>query len=74
MKNIKIDRRCGLDRREFHYTVYTPERRSGIDRRIRKNGKNVTWLKQRTKIEDYNKIWLKRNQSFGQIYRSNNLK
>ena len=68
MKNIKIDRRCGLEQREFHYTVYTPERRSVIDRRIRKNGKNVTWLKRKTKMEDYNKIWLKRNQLFGQIY------
>ena len=27
------DRRLGIDRREFTYTAYLPERRSGIDRR-----------------------------------------
>ena len=29
----KINRRAGKDRRNFKYTVYIPERRSGNDRR-----------------------------------------
>ena len=32
IKNHK-DRRLGIDRREFSYTAYLPERRSGKDRR-----------------------------------------
>lgn len=37
----KVDRRLVVDRRQFSYTVYIPERRSGKDRRIRKSkGKN----------------------------------
>jgi hypothetical protein len=31
--NNHKDRRLGLDRREFSYTAYLPERRSGKDRR-----------------------------------------
>ena len=45
MKKVKFDGRCGLERREFHYTEYTPERRSGKDRRIATNGKEVLWVK-----------------------------
>ena len=37
MYNVGItdngDKRLGIDRREFSYTVYLPERRSGKDRR-----------------------------------------
>jgi hypothetical protein len=33
----KVDRRSGGDRRQFSYTVYIPERRSGRDRRSKKN-------------------------------------
>jgi hypothetical protein len=37
MNNLGItdngDRRFGMDRREFSYTAYLPERRSGKDRR-----------------------------------------
>jgi hypothetical protein len=57
MKKIEFDKRVGAERREFHYTLYTPERRSGRDRRIGKIGKAVTWIK--NEIEYYNKIWLK---------------
>jgi hypothetical protein len=31
--NDYIDRRLGIDRREFSYTAYLPERRLGKDRR-----------------------------------------
>ena len=33
----KVDRRSGGDRRQFSYTVYIPERRSGKDRRSKKS-------------------------------------
>ena len=33
----KVDRRFGGDRRQFSYTVYIPERRSGKDRRGKKS-------------------------------------
>ena len=59
MKKFKIDRRCYEERRVFHYTLFTPERRSGCDRRIGKNGKEVTWVKNKKEIEYYNKVWLK---------------
>ena len=36
----KVDRRSGKDRRQFSYTAYIPERRSGTDRRKGKNGKS----------------------------------
>jgi hypothetical protein len=36
----KVDRRSGKDRRQFFYTAYIPERRSGTDRRKAKNGKS----------------------------------
>ena len=45
MKKIKLDRRCGVERREFHYNACAPERRNGKDRRIAKNGKEVLWVK-----------------------------
>ena len=59
MKKIKFDNRCYVDRRIFHYALYTPERRSGNDRRICKNGIGVTRAKNKNKIEFYNQIWLK---------------
>jgi hypothetical protein len=39
----KIDRRSCEDRREYSYTAYIPERRSGTDRRKGKNGKSTFW-------------------------------
>ena len=33
----KVDRRSGKDRRQFAYTAYIPERKSGKDRWIREN-------------------------------------
>jgi hypothetical protein len=36
----KVDRRSGKDRRQFSYTAYIPERRSGTDRRKGKNEKS----------------------------------
>ena len=45
MTKYKTDRRSGVERRKFDYTTYIPERRSGKDRRIAKNGKEVPWLK-----------------------------
>jgi hypothetical protein len=35
-----VDRRSGKDRRQFSYTAYIPERRSGTDRRKGKNEKS----------------------------------
>ena len=32
-QTYKDDKRLGIDRREFSYTAYFPERRSGKDRR-----------------------------------------
>lgn len=34
----KVNRRSGVDRRQFSYTAYIPERRSGKDRRIKEKG------------------------------------
>ncbi len=45
MTKFKTDRRSGVERRKFNYTTYIPERRSGKDRRIAKNGKEVQLLK-----------------------------
>jgi hypothetical protein len=39
----KVDRRSDKDRRQFSYTAYIPERRSGKDRRCRKSG-GTTYL------------------------------
>ncbi len=33
----EVDRRSGRDRRQYSYTAYIPERRSGKDRRCRKS-------------------------------------
>jgi hypothetical protein len=62
MKKVKFDGRCGLERREFHYTEYTPERRNGDDRRIGKNGKRVFWVKTTNRVKDYIKTWLKESR------------
>ena len=62
MKKVKFDKRCGLERREFHYTVFTPERRSVNERRISKNGKRVFWVKTTNRIKDYIKTWLKESR------------
>lgn len=35
-----VDRRTGIERREFSYTAYLPERRSGKDRRGVSDHKN----------------------------------
>ena len=40
----KVDRRSVVDRRQFSYTAYIPERRCGIDRRIRKNKEKAYML------------------------------
>ena len=45
MTRFITDRRCGVERREFQYSLHIPERRSGIDRRCAKNGKEIIWLK-----------------------------
>jgi hypothetical protein len=58
MKKVKFERRCGLERREFYYTEYTPERRSGKDRRIDKNGKRIIWIKATNRVIDYIKARL----------------
>jgi len=49
MTKFKTDRRSGVERREFQYTVYIPERRSGIDRRCGKNGNQILWIKYKEK-------------------------
>jgi hypothetical protein len=45
MTKLKIDRRSGVERREFQYTEYIPERRSDIDRRCVKKWKKNLWAK-----------------------------
>ena len=42
MTEFQADRRSGVERREFQYTIHIPERRSGIDRRCAQN-----WKKQK---------------------------
>lgn len=44
MTEFKTDRRCGVERRQYQYTLYIPERRSGFDRRCAKNGKRIFGL------------------------------
>ena len=61
MGKLNFDRRCGVERREFYYTEYIPERRIGSDRRIGKNGKKVFWGKSKNTVKDYIKIWLKKS-------------
>ena len=41
MEKVETDRRSGVERRGYHYTVHIPERRNGKDRRIAKNGNEV---------------------------------
>lgn len=45
MTEFETNKRCGKDRRKFNYTRYIPERRSGKDRRIAKNGQKVSLVK-----------------------------
>ena len=49
MTKFKTDRRCGVERREFQYSLHIPERRSGIDRRRAKKGKEIIWIKYKEK-------------------------
>ena len=51
MKKLEYERRCGVQRREFHYSLYIPERRDGNDRRIDNNEKIVSWVKIKTKVQ-----------------------
>ena len=48
MTEFKTDRRCGVERRQYQYTLYIPERRSGFDRRCAKNGKIIGLKYQKT--------------------------
>ena len=41
MAKVETDRRSGVERRCYHYTVHIPEKRSGKDRRIAQNGKKA---------------------------------
>jgi hypothetical protein len=59
MKKMKSDKRCYVDRRIFHYTLYTPERRSGNDRRICIKGIGFSRTKNENEIEFYIEIWIK---------------
>ncbi len=69
MKKFNPDRRCGIERRTFHYTIFIPERRSRKDRRIRKNGKGVLGLNLAAKNhqEEQNDT-VKEKQLFRQLY------
>ena len=49
MTEFKTNRRCGVERREFQYTLHIPERRSGFDRRCAKNGKEIIWKEHKGK-------------------------
>jgi hypothetical protein len=62
MKKAQYERRCGLERREFYYTEYTPERRSFDDRRVGKNGGKVFWIQATKRVLDYIKTRLKNVQ------------
>ena len=48
MTEFKTDRRCGVERRQYQYTLYIPERRSGFDRRCAKSGKIIGLKYQKT--------------------------
>jgi hypothetical protein len=50
MTEFETNRRCGEERRKFNYTRYVPERRSGKERRIAKNG-------QINQVKESDKIW-----------------
>ena len=55
MNNVGItdngNRRLGIDRREFSYTVYLPERRSGKDRRGIFDYRSIQTYESRSDIE-----------------------
>jgi len=53
MKKVENERRIGVQRREFHYSVYIPERRNGNDRRIDINAKRAFWAKMKNKIKKF---------------------
>ena len=53
MKKVENERRFGVQRREFHYSVYIPERRNGNDRRIGNNAKRALWAKMKNKIKKF---------------------
>jgi hypothetical protein len=44
--------RSGIDRRQYSYTAYIPERRSGKDQRINKNMKIRSVIKSRKRSSD----------------------
>jgi hypothetical protein len=46
------NRRLGIDRREFSYTAYLPERRSGKDRRDIFDYRSIRTYKSRRDIEN----------------------
>jgi len=52
MTKFQDDRRSGMERRQFHYTTYIPERRNGKDRRCAKNGKGILWIKHTDRIPE----------------------
>lgn len=56
MNNVGIkdngNRRLNMDRREFSYTVYLPERRSGKDRRGASDHSNIQHYKSISDIEN----------------------
>ena len=54
MTEFKTDRRCGVERRQYQYTLYIPERRSGFDRRCAKNGKEIIWKEHKGKASKVN--------------------
>jgi hypothetical protein len=51
-KKDKGNKRLGIDRREFTYTAYLPERRSGKDRRSPSNHRSVWINKTRSDIKN----------------------
>ena len=69
MEKFNSDRCCGIERRRFHYTIFIPEIRSGKDRRIRRNGKEVLGLNLADKNhqEEQNDT-VKEKQLFRQLY------
>ena len=48
----KGDKRFGINRREFSYTAYLPERRSGKDRRSPSNHRSIWINKTRSDIKN----------------------
>ena len=63
MSKFETDRRSGEERRQYNYAIHIPERRSGKDRRIARNGKKVPWIKisdESNKLKISNKMCLKK--------------